>query len=76
MYILRQILRTLVPKNYNFLTYGPENDFFTDRYCCDQFFCLCSTLQTLDHFGVIFYKLSESIDPSFKKLAHFYRFRK
>lgn len=26
MYILRQILRTLVHKNYNFLTYGPEND--------------------------------------------------
>lgn len=72
MYILRQILRTLVPKNSNFLTYGPENDFLQIDIVAINFFCLCSTLQTLDHFGVIFYKLSESIDPSFKKLANFY----
>lgn len=54
MYILRQILRTLVPKNSNFLTYGPENDFLQIDIAAIKFFCLCSALQTLDHFGVIF----------------------
>lgn len=72
MYISRQILRTSVPKNSNFLTYGPENDFLQIDIVPITFFCLCSALQNLDHFGVIFNKLSESIDPSFKKLAHFY----
>lgn len=67
---MRQILRTLVPKNSNFLTYGPENDFLQIDIVAITFFF--SAIQNLDHFGVIFNKLSESIDPSFKKLAHFY----